>query len=113
MTATENEVRDKAYHIGLEAEKAREAKLIESAITAAAKDSNGSVGLEDTLKAVSAHGVQTLLVEEGFFSTGYTLPALRIISPERPEKPAHLQRQYEKDTGRGGPGCPPCIAIRR
>ncbi len=74
MTATENEVRDKAYHIGLEAEKAREAKLIESAITAAAKDSNGSVGLEDTLKAVSAHRVQTLLVEEGFFSTGSHCP---------------------------------------
>ncbi len=70
MTGSENEVREKAFHIGLEAEKAREAKLIETAITAAAKISNGSVGLEDTLKAVSTHRIQTLLVNEGYFSTG-------------------------------------------
>lgn len=74
MTASQNEVLTKAYHIGLEAEKAREASLIDAAITNAAKSGAGSVGLEHTLKAVTAYRVQTLLVKEGFFSTGSHCP---------------------------------------
>jgi peptide subunit release factor 1 (eRF1) len=70
MTASQKEVQAKTYHIGLEAEKAREAGLVNAAVTNAAKSGAGSVGLEQTLKAVAGHRVQTLLVKEGYFSSG-------------------------------------------
>lgn len=80
MTASHNEVLTKAYQIGFEAEKAREAGLIEAAVTNAAKAGMGSVGLEPTLKAVAEHRVQTLLVQEGFFATGAHCPNCGALS---------------------------------
>jgi len=73
-------VQAKAYEIGLEAEKTREAGLVDSAITFSAKAGPGSIGLEETLKVVTAHRVQTLLVKEGFFSTGAHCPECGLVT---------------------------------
>jgi len=70
ITASHAEVQSKAYQAGAEAEKKREASLVDAAITAAAKGGAGMVGVEETLHAVSNHRVSTLLVQEGFFSSG-------------------------------------------
>ncbi len=80
MTASHNEVLAKTYQIGLEAEKAREAGLVDTAITNAAKAGFGSVGLETTLKAVGEHRVQTLLVKEGYFSSGAHCPNCGLLT---------------------------------
>jgi peptide chain release factor subunit 1 len=71
MAASATEVVDKAIQVGLEAERHREARLIDTAITSAAKGSGGAVGLEEILKAVRDGRVLTLLIEDGFREPGY------------------------------------------
>jgi peptide subunit release factor 1 (eRF1) len=71
MTASHSEVLAKAIQIGMEAEARREAVLIDRIITSAAKGAEGSIGLEETLAAVNAGRVQTLVIAEGFRKVGY------------------------------------------
>ncbi len=71
MTATHNEVLDRAIQVGREAERQRDAKLVEAVITGAAKGRGGVVRLEDTLRAVHEGRVQTLLIREGLQAAGY------------------------------------------
>lgn len=80
ITANHNEVQTKAYQIGREVEIARESELIETAITSSAKAGAGTVGLENTLQAVSTHRVQTLLVKEGFFASGSYCPSCGMLT---------------------------------
>lgn len=80
MTASHVEVLGKALQIGQEAELIRESKLIDTAITAAAKNKGGAVGLENTLAAVSSHRVQTLLFKEGLHSVGIRCKGCGFIS---------------------------------
>ncbi len=70
MTASHDDVLDRAMEIGLEAEHRREARLIDAVITSAAKGRSGVVRLEDTLKAVHEGRVQTLLIREGLRVSG-------------------------------------------
>lgn len=70
MTASHSEVLERAMQIGQEAERRREAKLVDTAITGAAKGRGGVVQLEETLSAVHQGRVLTLLVSEGFRAPG-------------------------------------------
>lgn len=70
MTASHDEVLERAMEIGLEAEHRREAKLIEAVITNAAKGRGGVVRLEETLKAIHEGRIQTLLIREGLRVAG-------------------------------------------
>ncbi|MBA4420358.1 MAG: hypothetical protein C0391_04350 [Anaerolinea sp.] len=80
ITASHTEVQAKAYQIGEEAERVREAGLVEAAITAAAKGGAGASGMEETLQAVSAHRVQTLLVKEGYYASGAKCPRCGLLT---------------------------------
>src|SRR4030067_689322 len=51
-TASQSEVLERAMQIGQEAERRREAKLVKTAITSAAKGRGGVIQLEETLHAV-------------------------------------------------------------
>ena len=82
ITAIHNDVQAKAYQIGRDAEITREAGIIDTAITSAAKSGTGSLGLENTLIAVSTHRVQTLLVMEGFFSSGTHCPGCGFLTSQ-------------------------------
>jgi hypothetical protein len=70
MTASHSEVLDRALQVGLEAERRREARLVKTAITGAAKGRGGVMDLEDTLSAVHQGRVLTLLVSDGFRAPG-------------------------------------------
>jgi peptide chain release factor subunit 1 len=70
MTATNPEVLAKALEIGCEAEQDREKHLVQTVITNAAKGGAGSIGLDDTLRAVHDGRVQTLLVSDGYHESG-------------------------------------------
>jgi peptide subunit release factor 1 (eRF1) len=70
MTASHSEVLERAMQIGQEAERRREAKLVDTAITGAAKGRGGVVQLEETLSAVHQGRVQILLISEGFRAPG-------------------------------------------
>jgi peptide chain release factor subunit 1 len=85
ITASHVEVLSKALQIGLEAETIRESKLIDAAITAAAKNKGGVVGLENTLAAVSSHRVQSLLFQEGLHAVGIRCKSCGFLSPHNLE----------------------------
>jgi peptide chain release factor subunit 1 len=70
MTAGHAQVLGKAMFVAEEAKQRQEKELIRSVITAAAKD-RGAIGLEDTLQAVYAGNVKTLLIKEGFRASGF------------------------------------------
>jgi peptide subunit release factor 1 (eRF1) len=71
MTANHTEVLARAREIGQQAERRREARLVDEAITKAAKGAGGVVRLDETLSAVHEGRVQTLIVQEGYRSAGY------------------------------------------
>jgi peptide subunit release factor 1 (eRF1) len=71
MTASHNEVLAKTMQIGLEAKQKREGRLIDAAITAAAKGSGGTVGIDATLNAIHDGRVLTLLVSEDYHEPGF------------------------------------------
>ncbi|OGN73588.1 MAG: hypothetical protein A2X25_14710 [Chloroflexi bacterium GWB2_49_20] len=71
MTATHSEVLTRAMQIGQQAEQQRETTLVETMLTAAAKGQEGAVRLEDTLSAVHAGRVKTLIVQEGLRLPAY------------------------------------------
>jgi peptide subunit release factor 1 (eRF1) len=71
MNASHDEVMQRAMKIGQQAERQREARLVETAITAAAKGKGGVIGLDETLGMVHEGRIQNLLVLDGFRSSGY------------------------------------------
>ncbi len=70
MTASENDILDRALQIGATAEHRREAHLVETLVTSAAKGRGGVVNLDETLSALRAGRVQTLLIRDGFRAPG-------------------------------------------
>ncbi|HLC03853.1 MAG TPA: hypothetical protein VJK02_12510 [Anaerolineales bacterium] len=71
MTAGHVQVLEKAMEVAHGAEVDRERRLVESVTTAAAKGRGGVVELENTLAAIKAGKVQTLIVSEGYRAPGY------------------------------------------
>jgi peptide chain release factor subunit 1 len=72
MTASHNEVLERAMSIGQQAESRREARLVEAVVTGAAKGKGGVVRLDETLNALHEGRVQTLLIRDGFGAAGYS-----------------------------------------
>ena len=71
MTASHSEVLKKAIEIGEAYEQEREAKLVSTVITTAAKGGNAVTGLEETLTAINNRQVDTLLISKDFHKEGY------------------------------------------
>lgn len=71
MTASKDEVMDRALQIGQEAERRREAQLVATVLNGAAKGRGGVVSLDGTLNALHDGRVQTLLIREGYRAPGY------------------------------------------
>ena len=71
MTASHNEVLERAMQIGQEADRRRQAKMVDAVVTSAAKGRGGVVGLDDTLGALREGRVQTLLIREGLREPGH------------------------------------------
>ncbi|MDF1500420.1 MAG: hypothetical protein P1P76_08125 [Anaerolineales bacterium] len=69
-TAGHAQVLERAMQVAEETKERQEQDLIKTVITAAAKD-RGTTGLQDTLQAVYAGNVQTLVIEEGFRAPGF------------------------------------------
>jgi peptide chain release factor subunit 1 len=71
MTASKDDVLDRAMQIGRLAEQRREVQLIKSVVTSAAKGRGGVTGLDNTLHALQDGRVHTLIIREGFQAPGY------------------------------------------
>ncbi|MBK8987839.1 MAG: hypothetical protein IPM39_17525 [Chloroflexi bacterium] len=71
MNAGEHEIRQHALNLLGKANAEREEKLVEKLVALHASGSNGVVGLDDTLQAISDKRVQTLIISDGFRAPGY------------------------------------------
>ncbi len=96
MTAGHKQVLEKAMAAARKFEDAREARLVEAVITAAAKGREGVIRLGDTLDAVQAGNVQTLIVSEGFRAPGYRCVSCRFISEQKLERCPFCSNPIEK-----------------
>ncbi|MGA2112416.1 MAG: hypothetical protein ABSG98_09765 [Anaerolineales bacterium] len=71
MATRPAQVLAKALEVGAQAEQERVARLVETAVTAAAKAKGGAIGLDDTLGALHGGRVQVLLVSDGYRESGF------------------------------------------
>jgi peptide subunit release factor 1 (eRF1) len=83
MTASHAEVMNRALEIGQQAEIEREAQLMDAVVTGAAKGRGGVIDLEDTLNAMHAGRVQTLLIREGYRAPGYRCTGCGYLTSEQ------------------------------
>lgn len=80
MTASHQEVLERAMAVGREVELKLEAHLAETIVTNAAKGKGGVIHLEDTLNAIHEGRVQTLLIREGFRAPGSRCSSCGFVS---------------------------------
>jgi peptide subunit release factor 1 (eRF1) len=85
MTASHNEVLQRAMQIGREVEIETEERLVEDMITIAAKGGQAVTGLENSLDAINAGRVKTLVIAEGFAKSGYHCPICGMLKLTREE----------------------------
>ncbi len=71
MTASADEVLTQAMQIAQKQERVEETKLVQEAITAAAKGKQGVVGLDQTLEAARNGRVYRLLISENYHASGW------------------------------------------
>lgn len=71
MDASHQDVMEKAIQVGYDSENKRKQKIIEALVTATSKGENAVSGIEQTLEAVQANRVKTLVVTEGYHVSGY------------------------------------------
>lgn len=70
MTASHNDILERALKVGEEAELRREKQLASAIVTNTAKGRGGVIGLENTLSAIYEGRVLTLLIRSGFRAPG-------------------------------------------
>ncbi len=104
MIANENEVMERSLEIVQVADQEREAALVSTVVTAAAKGSNGVIRLDDTLGAVYEGRVKTLIVSDGYHAPGYRCKQLRVHYLAATERLPVLRRRGQRDPRRGGNG---------
>jgi hypothetical protein len=85
MTAGHAQVLEKAIAVAQEAEREKEVRLVDAIITSAAKGREGVIRLDDTLGAVHAGQVLTLVVSEGFRAPGYRCLGCGYLTAQRLE----------------------------
>ena len=71
MDAGEADVRKLTLALLRQANDERETKLVQQMITTEAKGGAATIGLDDTLQAISDKKVQTLIISDGFRTPGY------------------------------------------
>ncbi len=96
MTASRDEVLDKATEEALKTQKEMTGKLVERAITLAAKGSTGVIGLIDTLNAIHEGRVKTLLVSEEFEQEGYRCKGCGYLTTQVLQKCPFCSGEFEK-----------------
>jgi peptide chain release factor subunit 1 len=86
MAAGHTQVLDKALEVAQQAENEKVVRMINAVITAAAKGKEGVIGLDDTLGAIHAGRVQTLLISEGFRAPGFRCKGCGYLTAQTPKQ---------------------------
>jgi peptide chain release factor subunit 1 len=80
--ASQAAIMDRALEEGHEAERLKQAKLVQMIVTSEAKGQAGVINLEDTLNAVHDGRVQTLVFREGYRAPGYRCKGCGYLTTE-------------------------------
>lgn len=96
MNAGHAQVLETAMEVAQKAKREREKRLVKAVITAAAKGREGVIRLDDTLGAVHAGNVQTLIVSEGFRAPGYRCQGCGYLTAQPLEKCPFCDGDIEK-----------------
>ena len=96
MTAGHAQVLERALEVAQRSERAKEARLVETVITAAAKGREGVVRLDDTLSAVHAGRVQTLVFREGYRAPGYRCSGCGYLTAHPLKECPFCGKRFEK-----------------
>lgn len=83
MTASKDEVLERAMQVGREADHRRYEKLVNAIVTSAAKGRGGVIRLDDTLSAVREGRIQSLLIREGYHAPGYQCKGCGYITAQK------------------------------
>jgi peptide subunit release factor 1 (eRF1) len=84
MDAGSARVLAKAMELGQEAERQAELRIVEGLVTAAAKEKDGVVRLDPTLRAIQDGRVQTLVIRDGFRAPGFRCRGCGYLTAARP-----------------------------
>jgi peptide subunit release factor 1 (eRF1) len=96
MTASKNEVLGRAMQIGKEAEHRRQAQLVKTLVTNAAKGRGGVIRLDETLSAVHDGRVQTLVIRDGYHAPGYRCGGCGYLTAQKLDKCAFCGGGFEQ-----------------
>lgn len=96
MSASHAQVFQKAMAIAQQSEGEAETHLVKAVITAAAKGGEGVIRLDDTLQAVHAGQVQTLLICEGFQAPGYRCRGCEYLTAQSLETCPFCGERFDK-----------------
>ncbi len=95
MTATHNEVRNRALEVGILVDIEREKRLIDRLVTQAAKGNGAVLGLEETLAAINEGRVQVLVLSEGFRKNAFRCKSTGWLTTH-PEEACNGSEDVEK-----------------
>lgn len=96
ISASKDEVHDRAMKLGQEAEHRDKDYLVKSIITNTAKGQGGVLNLEDTLKAVHEGRVSTLVIREGYRAPGYVCKGCGYLTGQRLEACPYCGSSFSK-----------------
>jgi peptide chain release factor subunit 1 len=96
MAAGHIQVLEKALEVAQQAEREKVVRMVNAIVTAAAKGREGVIGLDDTLGAIHAGRVQTLLISEGFRAPGLRCQGCGYLTAQTPEKCPFCHADLEK-----------------
>ena len=85
MTASHNEVLERAMQIGHEADQRRAVRMVDTIVTAAAKGRGGAIRLDDILGALHEGRIQTLAIKEGYRAPGYLCEGCGYLTAQKIE----------------------------
>ncbi len=80
MQSSHMDVLQRAMEIGAVAEKTREARMVETVITNAAKGKGAVIGLQETLDMLREGRIQTLIIQDGYRHPGGACTACGYLS---------------------------------
>lgn len=96
MTATTNEISERAQELIQEQDRRREKETVQAIVTAAAKGREGAVGLEDTLSALKEGRVMELVVEDGFRAPGYLCTGCGYLTTQEQDGCPYCGSEFKK-----------------
>jgi len=96
MAASHADVLERAMQVGMDAEAQREARLIQTVVTNAAKGRGGVINLDDTLGAVHEGRVQTLIIRDGLRVPGSRCQNCGFVTAQKMDACPYCGGRFER-----------------